>query len=141
MTEIELIATARRYPALWNTGGRRIFGAGWTPIAPIYHANDRRLYPVTIGSIIVDDEIPYRVVEVNGALGRDVAGRLAWRYIAHCVPLSESAADYPGVESHRSTGRRDAGARAGPSAALGAPPHGRRTFAAPLPLEDDYAFR
>jgi hypothetical protein len=89
MTLIELVATARRYPALWNTDGRRIFGAGWAAIAPIYHTKERKLYPVTIGTIIVDDEIPYRVDEVVGSLGRGDDGRPAWRYSAVCSPLPE----------------------------------------------------
>jgi hypothetical protein len=89
MTKIELVATARRYPALWNTGGRRIFGAGWTAIAPIYRAKERKLYPVTIGSIIVDAEVPYRVEEVLGTLGRADDGRLDWRYTAVCEPLPQ----------------------------------------------------
>jgi hypothetical protein len=92
MTQIKLVATARRYPALWNTDGRRIFGANWTAIAPIFRINDRRLYPVTIGSIIVDGEIPYRVEHVVGALGRGDDGRPAWRYTAHCVPLPQRTA-------------------------------------------------
>jgi hypothetical protein len=90
MTQIELIATARRYPALWNTEGCRIFGPGWSALTPMYRVNGRRLYAITIGSIIVDAEIPYRVEAVRGALACGDDGRVSWRYVAQCLPLAES---------------------------------------------------
>ena len=94
MKVIALVVTGKRYPALWNSEGRRIFGVDWAPVAPLYHVKRerRRLYPVAIGTIIVDADGAYRVEQIVGSFGPGDVGRAEWRYAAVCVPLAQRAA-------------------------------------------------
>ena len=94
MKVIALVVTGKRYPALWNSEGRRIFGVHWAPVAPLYHVKRerRRLYPVAIGTIIVDADGAYRVEQIVGSFGPGDVGRAEWRYAAVCVPLAQRAA-------------------------------------------------
>jgi hypothetical protein len=94
MKVIALVDTGKRYPALWNTEGRRIFGVDWAPVAPLYRVKRerRKLYPVAIGSIIVDGATANRIERIVGSFVPGDDGRRTWQYAAVCAPLAHDVA-------------------------------------------------
>ena len=99
MKVIALVVTGKRYPALWNTEGRRIFGVDWAPVAPLYHVKRerRRLYPVAIGSIIVDVAITMQGSPLTTPLNTNCATfRATWCSLrsenwSRCEPVFKAA--------------------------------------------------